>query len=137
MNNYFDVKWISYFFFFIAAVVHIYFFILESFLFQKPNGYKIFKMNQHDHEAVKIWAFNQGFYNLFLAVGILIGLYMVNQLEIKMAGMMISFCGLSMIAAGLVLFFSNKKMRRGALIQILPPALGFFFLVFHIASHIK
>ncbi len=126
------IEWISYFFFFIAALVHILFFILESVLFQKPGGYKYFKIKPEHHDVVKPWAFNQGFYNLFLAVGMLVGLYYVNQLEIRLAGLMVSFCGLSMITAGLVLFMTDKKMRRGALIQILPPLIGFFFLAFHI-----
>lgn len=126
------VEWISYVFFFAAAIIHIFFFILESVLFQKSNGYKYFKMKKEDHAAVKPWAFNQGFYNLFLAVGMLIGLYYVTQLEIRMAGMMVSFCGLSMVIAGIVLFLTDRKMRRGALIQAVPPLLGFFFLAFHI-----
>ena len=131
------IEWVSYFFFFIAALVHIYIFILESFLFQKPTGYIIFKIKKEDHEATKPWAFNQGFYNLFLAIGMLIGLYHVNQLEIKVAGVMVSFSGFCMIAAGIVLFFSNKKMRKGAYFQIIPPVLGFFFLAFHIIEKIQ
>jgi putative membrane protein len=131
------VEWISYFFFFMAAVLHVVFFVMESVLFQKPGGYKVFKVKPEDHQAVKIWAFNQGFYNLFLAIGMLIGLYYVNQLEVRLAGMMVSFCGLSMVGAGLVLFLSDKKMRRGALIQMVPPLLGFFFLSFHIVGRIN
>ncbi len=131
------IEWVSYFFFFIAALVHIYIFILESFLFQKVDGYKAFKMKKEDHEAAKPWALNQGVYNLFLAVGMLIGLYYVNQLQIKVAGVMVSFSGFCMIAAGLVLFVTNKKMRKGAYIQMIPPLLGFFFLAFHVMEKIK
>lgn len=131
------VEWISYFFFFIAALIHILFFILESVLFQKKDGYKYFRVRPEHHESVKKWAFNQGFYNLFLALGMFVGLYYVTQLEIRLAGMMVSFCGLSMIAAGCVLFFSDKTMRRGAWIQMGPPLLGFFFLAFHIMDKIK
>lgn len=131
------VEWISYFFFFIAALLHIVFFILESILFQKKGGHKYFKVRPEHHEAIKPWAFNQGFYNLFLAVGMLIGLYYVNQLEIRAAGAMVSFCGLSMVIAGIVLFFTDKKMRRGALIQMVPPLLGFVFLAFHIIEKVK
>lgn len=137
IGEYMKVEWISYFFFFIAALLHILFFVMESILFQRPGGYKFFKVKPEDHQATKIWAFNQGFYNLFLAIGMLIGLYFVNQLEIRMAGMMVSFSGLSMVAAGIVLFFSDKKMRRGALIQMVPPLLGFFFLAFHVIGKIN
>lgn len=131
------VEWVSYFFFFLAAMIHIYIFVLETFLFQKAEGYKAFKIKKEDHEAVKPWAFNQGFYNLFLAVGMLIGLYHVIKLEIKVAGVMVSFSGFCMIIAGLVLFVTQKKMRRGACIQMIPPLLGFFFLIFHIIEKIQ
>lgn len=124
----FDVKWISYFFFGVAAIIHIGFFIMESFILQKKAEFS---------KDAKLWAFNQGFYNLFLAVGMIIGLYYVRQLEIRMAGMMVSFSGLSMIVAGLVLAFSSPKLRKWSLIQIVPPLIGFIFLGFHIASHIK
>lgn len=125
-------EWISFFFFFLSGLIHIYIFILESFLFQKPNGYKYFKMSEQDHAAVKPWAFNQGFYNLFLAIGIFIGLHYVLKLQIHLAGAVTSIFGFGMIGAGLVLFFSVPKMRKGALLQIIPPLLGFFFLLFHI-----
>ena len=131
------IEWVSYFFFFIAALVHIYFFILESFLFQKPEGYKIFKSKKEDHAGAKPWAFHQGIYNLFLAVGMLMGLFYVTQLEIKTAGAMVSFSGLCMVIAGLALFFTDKKMRKGALVQMVPPLLGFFFLAFHIIEKLQ
>lgn len=123
-----DVKWISYFFFGLAALLHVGFFVLESFMIPKSDKYS---------EKEKIWAFNQGFYNLFLAAAMVIGLIYVRKLEIRMAGMMVSFAGFCMIIAGLVLIYSNRKMWKAAMVQILPPLIGFIFLGFHIASHFK
>lgn len=137
LNFQYIVQWVSYFFFFLAALIHVGIFILESVLFQKPGGYKYFRIKPEHHEAAKKWAFNQGFYNLFLAVGMFIGLYYVNQLQVRSAGIMVSFSGLCMMAAGIVLIISDKKMLRGALIQIVPPLLGFFFLAFHIIGRLK
>jgi putative membrane protein len=126
------LEWISFIFFGIAAALHILFFILESYLFQKPGGYKIFKMSASDHEATKNWALNQGFYNLFLALGMIVGLYFVLIGRREAAGLLVGFTGLSMIGAGLVLFFSNKKLRRASFVQMIPPMAGFLFLIFHI-----
>lgn len=127
-----DLKWVSFFFFSIAAIIHILFFVMESILFQKPEGYKIFKIKPADHAAVKIWAFNQGFYNLFLAIGMIVGLYFVLLGRREAAGLLVSFSALFMIGAGLVLLLSAPHLRRGALVQTIPPVLGFFFLAFHI-----
>ncbi len=126
------VEWISFIFFFIAALIHIGFFILESILFQRPDGYKYLKIPAKDHSAIKLWAFNQGFYNLFLGLGTLLGLGFIFQKQVFVAGVLTSFCGLSMIGAGLVLWFSAPPLRRGALIQLLPPLIGFIFLSFHV-----
>jgi putative membrane protein len=125
-------EWISFFFFAIAGLIHIGFFVAESFLFQKPNGYKLFKLSEKDHAAVKVWAFNQGFYNLFLGLGTFLGLAFIFKKQVMLAGVLTSFCGLSMIGAGLVLWLSAPQLRRGALAQMIPPALGFFFLAFHV-----
>jgi putative membrane protein len=131
-NKLMDLKWVSYGFFALSAIIHIVFFIVESFLFQKKDGYKLFKLKPEEHAAVKIWALNQGFYNLFLAIGMAIGLFFVNEGRREAAGLLVSFCGLSMIGAGLVLFFSAPHLRRAAYIQMLPPIIGFLFLIFHV-----
>lgn len=127
------VQWLSFLFFAVAGLLHILFFVMESILYQRPDGYKLFKTAPEHHSAVKPWALNQGYYNLFLALGTFMGLFFVLRKQIMLAGVLIGFCGLSMIGAGLVLWFSSPSLRRGALIQLVPPALGFFFLSFHIA----
>jgi putative membrane protein len=129
------VEWLSFFFFAVAGLVHVGFFVLESILFQRPGGHKLFRMTEADHAAAKVWAKNQGFYNLFLAIGTFIGLGYVLKLKIEVAGVLTGFCGFSMIAAGVVLWVTSPQLRRGALLQIVPPVLGFVFLAFHIASH--
>lgn len=131
-SSFFRPEWISFFFFSLAGLIHIFFFVLESFLLQKTDGYRLMKINPSDHAAIKPWAFNQGFYNLFLAVGIFVGLYFVLKTQIQLAGVVTSLFGLGMIGAGIVLFFSAPKLRKGAYLQIMPPLLGFAFLAFHI-----
>lgn len=121
------MKTLSLLFFGLAGLIHIGFFILESFLFQRANGYKYFKLPAEDHQASKIWAYNQGYYNLFLACGILVSIRGFI-LEETWAQVLVSFCALSMIGAGAVLFASSPKLMRGALIQTLPPVLGLIFL---------
>lgn len=128
------IQWLSFICFALAALLHVGFFVMESILFQKPGGHKLFKMNENDHRAVKVWAFNQGFYNLFLALGTFLGLYFVMTKQVMLAGVLTGFCGLSMIGAGIVLWFSAPHMRRGAVLQILPPLLGFIFLYFHVSQ---
>lgn len=132
MDFYFFAKWASFFCFLLSALLHVGFFVVESILFQKAEGYKLFRLPKEQHEAVKIWALNQGYYNLFLALGTFWGLKYVLEKQVMLAGVLTSFCGFFMIGAGLVLWFSAPHLRRGALLQILPPLLGFLFLAVHV-----
>lgn len=59
----------------LTGIFHVWFFVLESFLWNTPFGMKTFKMSKEMAEATKVLAQNQGFYNLFLAAGIFLGLY--------------------------------------------------------------
>ena len=73
-------------------------------------------------------AFNQGFYNLFLALGAGIGLALLG-VNSTIAHTLIFASSLSMVGAGAVLFFSVKSSRRAAMIQAGPPLLGILFLL--------
>jgi len=129
-------EWISFFLFALAAFVHIGFFVAESFLFQRSGGHRLFGVKESEVPAVRIWAFNQGFYNLFLALGTFVGLYFVLKMQIMLAGVLTGFCALSMIGAGIVLWWSAPRLRRFALLQITPPLLGLLFLYFHVARYL-
>lgn len=55
----------------LVVLLHIYFMILEMFLWTKPIGLKVFRQNLERAESSKILAQNQGLYNGFLAAGLL------------------------------------------------------------------
>ena len=58
----------------IVAALHIYFMILEMFLWDKPYGLRVFGHSLESAKASKVLAMNQGLYNGFLAAGLLWGL---------------------------------------------------------------
>lgn len=55
----------------IVALLHVYFMILEMFLWTKPAGLRAFGLTPEQAEASKVLAANQGLYNGFLAAGLL------------------------------------------------------------------
>jgi len=61
-----------------AAGLHVVFFLFESVLFRRPKIQERFRVAPSVAEAVRPWAFNQGFYNLFLALGCFAGLLAVH-----------------------------------------------------------
>ncbi|MBU8976656.1 DUF1304 domain-containing protein [Lysobacter sp. MMG2] len=54
----------------IVALLHLYFLVLEMFLWTKPLGRKVFRMSPEKAEATKVLAANQGLYNGFLVAGL-------------------------------------------------------------------
>lgn len=60
----------------LVAFLHIYFLILEMFLWDKPIGLKTFRQTLAQAQATKVLAANQGLYNGFLAAGLLWSLWL-------------------------------------------------------------
>ncbi len=58
----------------LVAFLHIYFLVLEMFLWDKPFGLKTFGNTQEKANVTKVLAMNQGLYNGFLAAGLIWGL---------------------------------------------------------------
>ncbi len=57
----------------LAAVLHVYIFVMESLTWTSPRTRAVFGTTEEEAETTKLLAFNQGFYNLFLAIVTLIG----------------------------------------------------------------
>ena len=113
----------------IAAIFHVYFFILESLTWRKPKTWKTFGLPSQEHaEIIRPMAFNQGFYNLFLAIGSITGMAILGFNSTIGYTLMI-FASSCMIGAGAVLFLSVKRSRKAAIIQAGPPLLGVLSLL--------
>ena len=58
----------------LVALLHLYFLVLEMFLWTRPLGLKVFGQSREKAEQSKVLAANQGLYNGFLAAGLIYGL---------------------------------------------------------------
>ncbi len=114
---------------FLAVLFHFYVFVLESLTWRKPKTWKTFGISSQERaDIIAPMALNQGFYNLFLALGAGVGLVMLG-INSTIALTLLAFASLSMAGAGAVLFFSVKTSRRAAIIQAAPPLMGIIFLL--------
>lgn len=104
-----------------VAIEHIYFLILEMFLWTKPKTIKIFGLKDKQFaEETKVLAANQGLYNGFLSAGLIISL--VYQ-EINVSILFLSF----VVIAGLFGSYSTKNIRL-FFVQGLPALLGLLLI---------
>lgn len=58
----------------LVAILHLGFFILESVLWTRPTGRRVFALSREDAEKTRVLAMNQGVYNAGVAAGLLWGL---------------------------------------------------------------
>jgi putative membrane protein len=107
----------------LAGVVHVLIFCMESLWWTSAPVRARFRQTPEQADATRLFAFNQGFYNLFLAVGALAG-FALSQLGFPRAGVALAGWNcLCMLGAAIVLLASARKMWRGALIQGAMPLL--------------
>jgi putative membrane protein len=118
-------------FVFLAAIIHLFIFLMESVLWTRPMIWKRFGLKtQQEADIVKPMAFNQGFYNVFLAVGAGTGLVLLGSPAFTQAGFALAlFACASMVVAAGVLVTSSPKLARAAAIQGLAPLAGIVFLL--------
>ncbi|HXR44074.1 MAG TPA: DUF1304 domain-containing protein [Pseudolysinimonas sp.] len=115
----------------VAALIHVLIFFMESVLWSRPGVWRGFGVTtQADADVLRPMAFNQGFYNVFLAIGTAVGLLMLTYPSVATAGLgVVLFALLSMLLASIVLITSNPKLLRAALIQGLAPLIAIGFLI--------
>ena len=118
----------------IAAALHVFIWTMESITWKQPATWKRFGLeSQADADTTAPMAYNQGYYNLFLAAVAIIGIVLVAA-DRDDAGwaLVLAACG-SMAAASLVLLSTGAGYARAAATQGTVPALAVVFAVLAIA----
>jgi putative membrane protein len=101
----------------LAALLHVYIFVMESLTWTSARTRATFGTTPETAETTKELAFNQGFYNLFLAIVSAIGVvaYLSGY---RPVGLALMFAGVgSMLAAAVVLLTSSPDKARAAIVQ--------------------
>lgn len=110
----------------LAGLVHIGFWVLESVWWRRPSVWRQFGVrSQQEADAVAFNMLNQGYYNLFLGAGAVVGALLF---AVRGEAILLGFCCVFMLGAGVVLFAARRAMWRAALVQGVLPALALFTL---------
>jgi putative membrane protein len=107
----------------LVAALHLYFLVLEMFLWTKPLGLKTFRNSAEKAADSAVLAANQGLYNGFLAAGLIWGLVQgvpAFAFQIK------AFFLLCVIVAGL--YGAATVSRRILWVQAAPAAIALILL---------
>jgi putative membrane protein len=109
----------------LAALLHVYIWVMESLTWRQPATWKRFGVaSQEEAETQALFAFNQGFYNLFLAITALFGIFqvVVGYADVGWA-LVLAPCAM-MLGAAAVLASCGKQYLRAAITQGLFPLLA-------------
>ena len=106
----------------LVALLHVYFMVLEMFLWDKPIGLRAFGQTRAAAAACKVLAANQGLYNGFLAVGLVWGL----MLGAEGSSIKIFFLSCVLVAG---IFGAITASRKILFIQALPAAIGLLIVL--------
>ncbi|BBZ68992.1 DUF1304 domain-containing protein [Mycobacterium paraseoulense] len=113
----------------LAALLHVYIFVMESLTWTSPRTRATFGTTAEEAETTKLLAFNQGFYNLFLAVVSGVGIVTI-ALRHNAVGAALILAGVgSMAAAALVLLLSAPAKARAAVTQGAFPVIAIVLLL--------
>ncbi|KNX36613.1 DUF1304 domain-containing protein [Luteipulveratus halotolerans] len=114
----------------LAALVHVYIFVIESLRFTAPATLRTFGIRSREEaEIMRPWAFNQGFYNLFLAIVTVVGLVLRAGDHDEAGTALVAAATASMLAAAVVLIASDRGKARAAVVQGLFPLLALIALL--------
>jgi putative membrane protein len=105
----------------LVALLHVYFLVLEMFLWTRAFGRKVFGLTPEFAQASKVLAANQGLYNGFLAAGLFWGLTLGQD----GTGVKVFFLACVLVAG---LYGAATASRKILFVQGVPGALGLILL---------
>jgi putative membrane protein len=112
----------------LAGLVHVYIFFLESVAWTSPRVRRIFGMaSDAEAQATRSLAFNQGFYNLFLAIGAVLGVLLVAVGNGATGWPLVVFATASMLGAAVVLAGTGRRYLNSAFVQGALPLIALLF----------
>jgi putative membrane protein len=108
----------------LVALEHLYFLVLEMFLWTTPRTRAAFGMSAEQAEQTKVLAANQGLYNGFLAAGLAWSLLAPSADARPLA---LFFLGCVLVAGVYGGFTANRRIW---LVQALPAAVALLVIIF-------
>lgn len=115
-----------------AATLHIAFFVLESVLFRLPAGRRVFGVRaENDSAPLRLFAVNQGIYNLGLAIVVFVGLVLLALDASSIAGtaVVVAGCAVMTLAGAALALTAPRRTLPIALAQGVPPLLAIIAVV--------
>ncbi|AOT05017.1 DUF1304 family protein [Arthrobacter sp. U41] len=96
--------------------------ILESFFFRDQRLHRLFLIRPEDTDAVRMWTFNLGFYNMIWGAGAIVGAVLLAGPEPAAGRTLLLFTCLGHVLLGIILVLSERRLWASAIAEALLPA---------------
>jgi putative membrane protein len=94
----------------VAAAIHILVWAWEALLIERPGVHHgVFGIPASDVPAVRLWAFGVGFYNLFLGLGMILGVVAWAAGSVAAGRTLVLYIGAFMALSGGVLLLADRR----------------------------
>jgi putative membrane protein len=91
----------------IAALVHLVVWVWEAFLIHRVH-YSVFRQPAEHVPAIRLWAFGVGFYNLWLACGVIAGLIALHTGHVLVGQTLLIYTAWFMVLSAVVLAVADQ-----------------------------
>lgn len=91
----------------VAALIHLVVWVCEAFLIHRVH-HSMFRQPASDVPAIRLWAFGVGFYNLFLACGLIAGLFALHSGQELVGRTLILYVSWFMLLGSVVLAVADQ-----------------------------
>ncbi|WP_394938121.1 DUF1304 domain-containing protein [Psychromicrobium sp. YIM B11713] len=125
-----SLPWVTVIFAVLAGLIHGYFWLLESVRWRQPAAWKRFGVkDQGEADTLAEMAFNQGYYNLVIGLGSIVGAILLctgNPTAMLLGAGLVLLACLTMLVAAVVLLISKPGFILPVLIQGVAPIIALF-----------
>ena len=84
--------------------------VMEAFFYRSPELHAIFLIEPGEYDAVRLWTVNVGFYNIFMALGLIVALVFVNTGRVAAGRTIVLYTSALHVLLGFTLVVSEPQL---------------------------
>jgi len=89
--------------------------VMEAFFYRSPELHAIFLIEPGEYDAVRLWTVNVGFYNIFMGIGLIVGLIFVNTGRVVAGRTIVLYTSALHVLLGITLVISEPQLWVSAI----------------------
>ena len=89
--------------------------VMEAFFYRSPGLHAIFLIEPGEYDAVRLWTVNVGFYNIFMGIGLIVGLIFVNTGRVVAGRTIVLYTSALHVLLGTTLVISEPQLWVSAI----------------------